>query len=113
MHIGFKGIKRFLESSGAYPLSGEWEWVCLSPKKNSPPLKAIYAKASELKMIISNKGDLDWAEKNAKHVNEKCHLYLQPEWSKVELMMPLITDYVMANPQWKISLQSHKYMNIP
>lgn len=107
------GIKRFLESSGAYPLSGEWEWICLSPKKNSPPLKAIYSEANELKVIIFNKGDFDWAEKNAKLVNDSCHLYLQPEWSKLELMMPLITDFIMANPKWKISLQSHKYMKIP
>lgn len=108
-----EGIQRFLETSGAYPLSGEWEWVCLSPKKNSPPLKPIYDMANELKVIIANKGDFDWAEKNAKLVNEDCHLYLQPEWSKSELLMPLITDFIMANPQWKISLQSHKYMNIP
>jgi len=107
------GIQRFLESSGAYPLSGEWEWICLSPKKNSPPLKPIYAEASELKVIIANKGDLDWAEKNARLVSENCHLYLQPEWSKAELMTPLIVDYVMDHPKWKISLQSHKYMNIP
>lgn len=106
-------ISRFLETSGAYPLSGEWEWICLSPKKNSPPLKDIYLKASELKVIISNKGDLDWAEKNANHVGEKCHLYLQPEWSKANHIMPFITEYIMANPKWKISLQSHKYMNIP
>lgn len=108
-----EGIRRFLESSGAYPLTGEWEWVCLSPKKNSPPLKPIYKIASELKVIIANKSDFDWAEKNARLVNENCILYLQPEWSKVDLMMPLITEYIMANPQWKISLQSHKYMNIP
>ena len=108
-----EGIRRFLESSGAYPLSGEWEWICLSPKKNSPPLKPIYKKASELKVIIANKGDFDWAEKNARLVNENCILYLQPEWSKTEMLMPLITEYVMAHPQWKISLQSHKYMNIP
>jgi organic radical activating enzyme len=107
------GIQRFLESSGAYPLSGKWEWICLSPKKNSPPLKAIYSEANELKVIISNKGDFDWAEKNAKLVKDSCHLYLQPEWSKLEIMMPLITDFIMANPKWKISLQSHKYMNIP
>jgi len=108
-----EGIRRFLESSGAYPLSGEWEWICLSPKKNSPPLKPIYKKASELKVIIANKGDFDWAEKNARLVNENCILYLQPEWSKAEMLMPLITEYVMAHPQWKVSLQSHKYMNIP
>jgi 7-carboxy-7-deazaguanine synthase len=108
-----EGIQRFIETSGAYKLSGEWEWICLSPKKNSPPLKPIYNMANELKVIIANKGDLNWAEKNANLVNENCQLYLQPEWSKVELMMPLITEYVMANPKWKISLQSHKYMNIP
>jgi organic radical activating enzyme len=107
------GVKRFIETSGSHPISGEWEWICLSPKKNSPPLKPIYQLASELKVIIENKGDFKWAEKNAQYVNENCHLYLQPEWSKAEQMMPLITDYVMAHPQWKISLQSHKYMNIP
>jgi len=108
-----EGIQRFIETSGAYPMSGEWEWVCLSPKKNSPPLKANYKEANELKVIIANKGDLDWAEKNAKRVHEDCHLYLQPEWSKSDIMMPIITEYIMANPKWKISLQSHKYMNIP
>lgn len=108
-----EGVQRFLETSGAHPISGEWEWICLSPKKNSPPLNPIYRKANELKVIIANKGDLDWAEKNAKFVSENCHLYLQPEWSKAVQMMPIITDYVMANPKWKISLQSHKYMNIP
>lgn len=108
-----EGIQRFLETSGAYPLSGEWDWICLSPKKNSPPLKPIYDKASELKVIIANKGDIEWAEKNAKHVNENCRLYLQPEWSKAAHMMPMITDYIMAHPKWMISLQSHKYMNIP
>ncbi len=107
------GVKRFIETSGSHPLSGEWEWICLSPKKNSPPLKPVYQFASELKVIIENKGDFKWAEKNAQYVSENCHLYLQPEWSKAEQMMPLITDYVMAHPQWKISLQSHKYMNIP
>ncbi len=106
-------IQRFLETSGSHPMTGEWEWVCLSPKKNAPPLKANYSKANELKVIIENKGDFDWAEKNAKLVNENCHLYLQPEWSKSEIMMPIITDFIMANPKWKISLQSHKYMNIP
>lgn len=108
-----EGISRFLESSGAYPLTGEWEWICLSPKKNSPPLKPIYNKANELKVIVANKGDFEWAEKNAKLVSRSCQLYLQPEWSKVDLMMSLIVNYVMANPKWKISLQSHKYMNIP
>ncbi len=108
-----KQVKRFLETSGSHPLSGDWDWICLSPKKNSPPLKAIYIKADELKVIISNSGDLDWAEKNAKRVNEKCILYLQPEWSKAKEMIPLITEYIMANPRWKVSLQSHKYMNIP
>jgi len=108
-----QGVRRFLETSGAYPLSGEWEWICLSPKKNAPPLKSVYSMANELKVIISNKGDLDWAEKNTRFVSPTCHLYLQPEWSKAEYMMPIITEYVMAHPKWKISLQSHKYMRIP
>ena len=107
------GVQRFIETSGSHPLSGEWEWICLSPKKNSPPLKPAYQFANELKVIIENKGDFKWAEKNAQYVSKDCHLYLQPEWSKANQMMPSITDYVMAHPQWKISLQSHKYMNIP
>jgi organic radical activating enzyme len=108
-----KNIETFIETSGAYPLSGEWDWICLSPKKTALPLPAIYQRAHELKMIIHNRHDLKWAEEEAKKINPSCHLFLQPEWSKRNEMTLLIIDYVKANPQWMISLQTHKYMNIP
>lgn len=108
-----KGAKIHIETSGAYPLTGIWDWICLSPKKIKLPTDEIYIKAHELKMIIFNKHDFVFAEEQASKVNENCILYLQPEWSNREKMMPLIVDYVMANPKWKVSLQTHKYLNIP
>ncbi len=108
-----KGIITMLETSGAYPLSGAWDWICLSPKKNVPPGKDIYSRANELKVIIQNKADLGWAEKNAVYVSPECQLFLQPEWSVAESIMDTLTQYVMEHPQWRISLQSHKYMRIP
>jgi len=107
------GISRFLESSGAHPFSGDWDWICVSPKKNSPPVESVYKKAHELKVVIQTPEDFLWAEKNAQLVNKNCLLYLQPEWSQAKKMMPAITEYIMANPKWRISIQSHKYMNIP
>lgn len=111
--LKLNGIQTFIETSGAYPLTGVWDWVCLSPKKTGPPLPENFAKADELKIIVYNKNDFDWAEKNAAQVGPECKLFLQPEWSKAKEMMPLIVDYVMAHPQWNVSLQTHKYMNIP
>jgi organic radical activating enzyme len=108
-----RNIKTFLETSGAYPLSGQWDWICLSPKKYKPPLNDIYTKANELKVIIQSKGDFDWAEKNARRVGSNCMLYLQPEWSKRNDIMEPIIDYAMENPKWQVSIQSHKYMGIP
>jgi organic radical activating enzyme len=108
-----KGIKTFIETSGAYPLSGHWDWICLSPKKFKAPLQEVADKAHELKVIVFNKSDFAFAEHHAKLVGPNCKLYLQPEWSKNKEMTPLIVDYVMANPQWEISLQTHKYLNIP
>ena len=108
-----KGIKTFIETSGAYPLSGHWDWICLSPKKFKAPMLQVSQKAHELKVIIFNKSDFEFAEENAKLVTENCKLYLQPEWSKSKEMTPLIVDYVMNNPKWEISLQTHKYLNIP
>ncbi len=108
-----QGVSRFLESSGAHPYSGEWEWICVSPKKNSPPVESVYKRASELKVVIEMVEDFEWAEKNAALVPEDCLLFLQPEWSKAENMMHDITEYVMKNPKWRISIQSHKYMHIP
>lgn len=102
-----------IETSGAYDLTGEWDWICLSPKKIKLPKDEIYQKANELKMIIYNQDDFRFAEEQAAKVNEKCILYLQPEWSKREKVIPQIVDYVMNNPKWKVSLQTHKYLNIP
>ena len=107
------GIKTHIETSGAYPLSGNWDWFCLSPKKNKLPIQAAYDAADELKMIIHNQHDFVFAEEQAEKVNANCELFLQPEWSKKDKMTPLIVDYVMKNPKWKISLQTHKYLNIP
>ena len=107
------GITIYLETSGAYPLNGEFDWICLSPKRNSPPLHAVLQLADELKVIIEHTEDFSWAEKYAATVEEHCLLFLQPEWSRHKEMMPGIVDYVMENPKWQISLQSHKYMKIP
>jgi 7-carboxy-7-deazaguanine synthase len=90
-----------------------WDWICFSPKKFKLPLDAVAAEANELKIIIFNKSDFTWAEEHAGTVNDRCQLFLQPEWSKEKEMVPLIIDYVKRNPKWKISLQVHKYMNIP
>jgi organic radical activating enzyme len=107
------GLKVHIETSGAYPLSGYWDWICLSPKKNKLPTEAVYDNAHELKVIIHNKHDFIFAEEQAAKVNGNAILFLQPEWSKKELVTPLIVDYVMQNPKWRVSLQTHKYLNIP
>ncbi len=106
-------IATFIETSGAYPLTGKWDWICLSPKKTMEPLPEIFQRANEIKVIVYNKHDFLWAEQNASKASESCKLYLQPEWSRCSEMLPLIIDYVMQNPKWNISLQTHKYMNIP
>lgn len=108
-----KGAQIHIETSGAYKLTGVWDWICLSPKKMKLPTEEIYEMAHELKVIVFNKHDLKFAEEQANKVNANCILYLQPEWSNREKMMPLIVEYVMKNPQWKVSLQTHKYLNIP
>ena len=108
-----QGIKTHIETSGAYSFSGTWDWFCLSPKKTKLPLMEVYKKANELKIIIFNKNDFTFAEEQASNVASNCELFLQPEWSKKEKMTELIVDYVMKNPKWKISLQTHKYLNIP
>jgi len=108
-----KNRKVHIETSGAYPLTGIWDWICLSPKKNKLPTQTVYDNAHELKVIIYNKHDFIFAEEQAQLVNSKAILFLQPEWSKKEEMTPLIVDYVMKNPQWRVSLQTHKYLNIP
>lgn len=107
------GINLFLETSGAYTLSGEWDWICLSPKRRKHPLEDMYNKANELKVIVFEEDDFLWAEECAEKVNAGCQLFLQPEWSRRELVTPAIIDYVMNNPGWQISLQTHKYLRIP
>ena len=105
-------ISTHLETSGAYELTGVWDWICLSPKKNKLPINNIYSIANELKIIIYNKNDFLFAENLAKNTNPDCKLYLQPEWSKREKVMPLIVNYVLKNNHWKVSLQTHKYLNV-
>ncbi len=107
------GIRIFLETSGSQPLSGEWDWICISPKKDAPPLDEVIRQANELKVIIHDHTDFQWGEENTRLVSASCILYLQPEWSRHETMMPEIIRYIEMNPKWRISLQSHKYMHIP
>jgi organic radical activating enzyme len=107
------GFSTNIETSGAHPLSGDWDWICLSPKKFKPPLPEIVPLADELKVVIFNKSDFNWAEKYAAQVSPSCKLYLQPEWDKAATMIPLIVDYIKENPRWELSLQLHKYINVP
>jgi 7-carboxy-7-deazaguanine synthase len=108
-----QGLKTHIETSGIYPVTGEWDWICFSPKKFKEPVEDIFTKANELKVIIYNKTDFNWAESFVSRINSGCMLYLQPEWSVRNEMMPVIIDYVKNNPQWEISLQMHKFLNIP
>lgn len=108
-----RGIEVAIETSGCYPLHGKVDWYCFSPKKFKAPVAEAYERADELKVVVFNKSDFEWAEQHAAKVNANCRLFLQPEWSKEEQNLPLIIDYVKRNPKWSISLQTHKYMNIP
>jgi 7-carboxy-7-deazaguanine synthase len=107
------GLRTHIETSGSSPLSGKWDWITLSPKKFKAPLAEVLPYASELKIIIFNHSDFAWAEKWARQVSPGCKLYLQPEWTKAATITPLIIDYIKANPQWQLSLQIHKYINVP
>lgn len=107
------GLLIYLETSGAYPLSGTWDWICLSPKVNAPPKEEILKVAHELKVIIQDEKDFLWAELLKEMVSEDCFLYLQPEWSKFDDITGTIVDYILKNNEWMVSLQSHKYMSIP
>ena len=107
------GLKTNIETSGAHPLSGRWDWICLSPKKFKAPLPDVVPYANELKVVIFNKLDFDWAEQYAAMVSPQCKLYLQPEWDKATQVTPLIIDYIKLNPKWELSLQIHKYINVP
>jgi len=107
------GFKTHIETSGAHPLSGDWDWICFSPKKFKTPLAEICLAADELKVVVFNNSDFEWAEKYAAFVSPKCRLFLQPEWSKSSVITPLIIDYIKENPQWEFSLQLHKYIHVP
>lgn len=107
------GLKTNIETSGAHTLSGTWDWICLSPKKFKAPLPEILPVADELKVVVFNKSDFEWAETYAALVSPACKLYLQPEWDKASTVTPLIIDYIKANPKWELSLQVHKYINVP
>ena len=107
------GFKLNIETSGSSPLSGSWNWICVSPKKFKDPLDEVLAKANELKVVVFNKSDFEWAEKNASKVADNCKLYLQPEWDKSAEITPLIIDYIKLNPKWQLCLQIHKYINVP
>ena len=107
------GYRTHIETSGAYPISGNWDWICVSPKKFKAPLPEVLSMASELKVIIYNNSDFKWGELHAAMVPENCKLYLQPEWEKSSKVTPLIIDYIKANPKWELSLQIHKYINVP
>ena len=106
------GYKTHLETSAAYPLSGNWDWICVSPKKFKAPLDEVLAKADELKVVVFHKTDVEWALQHATKVSETCLLFLQPEWSKEKEMIPLMTEFIQQHPKWKLSLQIHKYMGV-
>ncbi len=108
-----EGFQTNIETSGVHPLSGRWDWICFSPKKFKDPHPSIYAHANELKVIVYHKSDFDFAEQHAAKVGAACQLFLQPEWSKVQEMTELIVEYVKKHPKWRVSLQTHKYMDIP
>ncbi|MBS1580173.1 MAG: 7-carboxy-7-deazaguanine synthase QueE [Bacteroidetes bacterium] len=107
------GFQTNIETSGSSSLSGNWDWICLSPKKFKAPLPEVVKAANELKVVVFNKHDFEWAEQYALQVSENCKLYLQPEWDKRETVTPLIINYIKANPKWELSLQIHKYINVP
>lgn len=107
------GFRTHIETSGSSPLSGEWHHICFSPKKFKAPVEGFHQLADELKVVVFNKHDLPWAEGHAEKTRPDCLLFLQPEWGRRETMIPLVTDHVMRHPRWRVSLQTHKYMNIP
>jgi organic radical activating enzyme len=113
LYLKENGCRIALETSGAHPLSGTWNWICFSPKKFKPALPEWYQVANELKVVIYNRHDFLWAEEHRKKMNGDALCYLQPEWDKREELLPIIIDYILKNPAWKLSLQTHKHLNIP
>lgn len=108
-----EGLKTHIETAGVYPLTGTWDWVTLSPKKFKAPLQENMPLADELKVVVFNKSDFEWAEKHRKEVSENCLLYLQTEWDKRDVNTPLILEYIAKDPNWILSMQTHKYIDIP
>jgi 7-carboxy-7-deazaguanine synthase len=108
-----KGFQLYLETSGAWPIQGNFDWICLSPKRNKKPQEDIFSRANELKVIIQTRNDLSWAEENASKVSSECILFLQPEWSQFDHIIGPLVEYVKMNSAWRLSLQAHKYMHIP
>jgi organic radical activating enzyme len=108
-----QGMQTNIETSGVYPITGDWDWMCFSPKKFKKPQQEFYSKSDEVKVIVCNKSDLQWANDHAKMLQTEAKLYLQPEWSKSKEVTPLIVEFVKQNPKWQISLQTHKYLDIP
>ena len=108
-----RGLEIFLETSGAHELTGRFDWICLSPKRQQPPVDSIYPRADELKVIVESEEDFRWAETNAARVAAGCRLYLQPEWSRYDRIVGPVVEYAKANPRWNISVQAHKFMRIP
>lgn len=113
MALHDRGFTTNIETSGSHPLSGQWDWICLSPKKFKAPLPEILPLANELKVVVFNQSDFAWAEQYADRVSPECKLYLQPEWSKSSIVTPLIIDYILKHPRWEFSLQIHKYIHVP
>ncbi|MDG1158527.1 MAG: 7-carboxy-7-deazaguanine synthase QueE [Flavobacteriales bacterium] len=107
------GIRTHLETSGVYPITGDWDWVCFSPKKFKKPLAEAYEKANELKVVVYHQSDIVWAQNHADLLNKEAQRFLQPEWDKQEQNLPLILNYVRNNPSWRLSLQTHKFIGIP
>lgn len=108
-----RNFDTFIETAGTNELTGSWDWICLSPKRNSPPVNSILEKADELKVVVQSEEDLKWAELNANKVTNSCKLYLQPEWSRYKTIINTIVEYIKQNPKWCVSLQAHKFMRIP
>ncbi|MFZ6052984.1 7-carboxy-7-deazaguanine synthase QueE [Halocola ammonii] len=108
-----EGLRTHIETSGAHKLTGEWDWVCLSPKKFKAPLEEVYSQTHELKVVVYNKHDFQWAEEHREKVNDSCGLFLQPEWDRADHAVPMILNYLREHPEWRISLQTHKYIGVP
>lgn len=107
------GLRTHIETSGAYPLTGDFDWVCVSPKKFKPPIEEVLCKADEFKVVVFHPSDIEWAQQFIRHLKPGCRLYLQPEWGRAEKVIPLLIEFIKSNPDWILSLQTHKYLQIP